>query len=176
MGPDPQEWGIASGIGDGATPSRPAVGGGDGAGSEGMIGPPSPSRVDLVAGSWAAMVAYTDRTDRLPGTEVFRALTARGVPDDDIEAALALYDLEQDTVLAGLRGRVEDLDAEVEAALAELHRSEVATFGAAAVAYAHGSHPGAATILEALERMTPTDWLVFECLADSGATPGEVRP
>lgn len=170
MGPDPQEWGIASGIGDGATPPRPAVGGGDGAGSEGMNGPPSPSRVDLIVASWAGMVAYTDRTDRLPGTEMVRALTAQGVPDDDIEAALALYDLEQDTVLAGLRGRVEDLDAEVETALAELHRSEVIAFGEAAVLFAHAVQPEAATLLAAVDAMSPSEWLLFERLAnDSGA-------
>lgn len=169
MGPDPQEWGITSGIGDGATPPRPAVGGRDGAGSEGTIGPPSPCRVDAVAGSWAAMAAYCDRTDRLPGTEIFRALAAQGVPDDDIDAALALFDLEQETVLAGLRGRVEDLDAEVEEALAEQNRAEVAAFGEAAVVFAHAVQPDASTLLAAVDAMTPVEWLVFERLAEDTA-------
>lgn len=170
MGPDPRSRGITGGIGDGDGPPRPAVGGGDAGPSEGTNGPPSPCRVDALAGSWAAMAAYCDRTDRLPGTEIFRALAEQGVPDDDIDAALALYDLEQDTVLAGLRGRVEDLDAEVETALAELHRSEVIAFGEAAVLFAHAVQPEAATLLAAVDAMSPSEWMLFERLAnDSGA-------
>lgn len=166
MGPDPQSRGITGGIGDGAGPPRPAVGGRDGAVGEGTNGPPSPSRVCAVAGSWAAMATYTDRTDRLPGVEMFQALAAQGVADDDIDAALALFDLEQDTVLAGLRGRVEDLDAEVEEALAEQQRSEVAAFGEAAVVFAHAVQPDAATVLTAVAAMTPGEWLLFERLAE----------
>lgn len=166
MGPDPRSRGITSGIGDDAAPSRPAVGGRDGGVGEGTNGPPSPCRVDALVGSWVAMAAYCDRTDRLPGTEIFRALAEQGVPNDDIDAALALYDLEQDTVLAGLRGRVEDLDAEVEEALAEQHRAEVAAFGEAAVVFAHAVQPDASTVLAAADAMTPVEWLVFERLAE----------
>ncbi|WP_433954654.1 hypothetical protein [Janibacter indicus] len=119
-----------------------------------------------MAGSWAAMAAFTDSTDRLPGVEMFRALAAQGVPDDDIAAALVLFDLEQETVLAALRGRVEDLDTEVEEALAEQRRAEVAAFGEAAVVFAHAVQPDAATVLAAVDAMTPAEWLLFERLSE----------
>lgn len=162
MSPDQGDRGITGGISDGADTTRTAHGKEHKADQQGMNGPPSPSRVDLVVASWAAMAAFEASTGCDTGDEMHRALAARGVPVEVVEDAHALLALERAVEVEGLSGRVEDLDAEVEAALRALHASEVAAFGEAAVTFAHATHPDAATVLEAVDAMTPTDWLLFD--------------
>lgn len=175
MNPEPDPRGITGGIegSDGVPPTA------DGAAGErsdrGTARPPSLSRVDRIASAWAALAAYETRTGRRPGAEMFRALGARGVSVEEVEGACLLLDLEQDITVAGLRGRVEDLDAEVEVAHRAQHTSEVAAFGEAAVTFAHAAHPDAATVMEARDAMTPTDWLIFDRMTDP-THPKETTP
>lgn len=120
----------------------------------------SAPRPGMVAAAWAAMAAYETQSSRLPGMDVFRCLQARGVTEAEIEAAADLHDLEQAVTVAGLQGRVEDLDAEVERA------------HAAAVVFAHATHPDVTTVEVARHVMTPTDWLIFESLTEGGDFDG----
>lgn len=161
MNPEPDPWGITGGIegSDGVPPTA------DGAAGEcsdrGTARPPSPSRVDRITSAWAALAAR--RAADLPaGLAFLRGLVADGRTEEEVEQACDLSDLELDVEAHGMRGRVEDLDAEVEVAHRELHASEVAAFGEAAVTFAHAAHPDAATVMEARGAMTPTDWLIFD--------------
>lgn len=127
--------------------------------------------VDRVVSAWCALAARADAGR--PATLAFLLeLVADGRSEAEVEAALWFFDVEDDVRLAGLRGRVEDLDAEVEAAHRAVHASEVAAFGEAAVTFAHAVHPDAATVLDAVDAMTPTDWVLFKLMV---VRPEEAR-
>lgn len=123
------------------------------------------SRVERIVTAWAALAARR-ALGEVAGIAFMRGLVADGRTEDDVETACDLFDLELDVEVAGLRGRVEDLDAEVDAANRALHRSEVAVFGEAAVTFAHAAHPDVATVMEARDAMTATDWLIFDRMAE----------
>lgn len=68
------------------------------------------SRVDRITTAWAALAARR-ALGEVAGVAFMRGLVADGRTEEEVEQA-CLLDLELDVEVAGLRGRVEDLDAE----------------------------------------------------------------